>query len=94
MIRTALVAALLTVAGCDTSATRIEPVPYGNPAGYRVHVLQGEGLSARDVSVNNLQIDTTSAANVDSSVAALVADTGETTAPHTVEATTAYYLVH
>ncbi|WP_437304320.1 hypothetical protein [Sorangium sp. So ce388] len=85
MIRTALIAALLALAGCDSSATSPEPVPYGNPAGYRVHVLQGEGLSARDVSINDLRIDTTSPANVDTSVAALVADTGETTAPHTVD---------
>ncbi|WP_437548017.1 hypothetical protein WME97_48430 [Sorangium sp. So ce367] len=85
MTRTALAAVLVALTGCNTSSTTLDPPPYGNPAGYRVHVLQGDSLSAGDVTLNDLVVDTSSVEAIDSSVAAMVADTGETTAPHTVD---------
>ncbi len=72
---------VLLASGCNP-ASRLDPIPYGNPPGYTVHVLTGTDLSARDVTVNDLAIDTSSAGSIDASVRAIL---DEADAPTTVE---------
>lgn len=81
MKRAPFALAVLLASGC-TSAPRLEPIPYGNPPGYTVHVLTGANLSARDVTVNDHAIDTASAGSIDASVQAIL---DEADAPTTVE---------
>jgi hypothetical protein len=75
-------AALALLLGCGGSSSEGSKAEYGNPEGYTVHVLTGASLSARDVTVNDLQIDPTSVETIDASVQALL---DETVAPRTVE---------
>jgi hypothetical protein len=82
MTRTALAFALLLASACvSSSAKKTEPIPHGNPAGFTVHVLTGDSLSAQAVTVNGRTIDTATVESIDASVEQLVA---ETDAPTTV----------
>jgi hypothetical protein len=83
-IALALLALLAWSCGSGSPPTEA-PVPYGNPAGYSVHVLTGASLSAREVTVNGLAVDTASVASIDASVQAI---RDETLAPTTVEEVT------
>jgi hypothetical protein len=85
MLRTALALTAAALACSSGPGTSAPPIPHGNPAGYTVHVLTGDSLSARAVTVNGLAIDTASVAAIDGSVAAILA---EADAPTTVEEVT------
>jgi hypothetical protein len=79
----AALALLLVAGGCSGSnATDDGGDGPANPDGYAVHVLTGDSLSAVVVAINGRSIDTSSVEAIDSTVRAIVDDTG---APATVE---------
>ena len=85
MLRVTSLCGLLLTTGCANSpqATATNPVTpdgfdsgnsqvWNRSAGYSVHVLNGESLSAQEVGINGLRIDTTSVHSIESSVQAIV----------------------
>jgi hypothetical protein len=60
------------------------PAPHGNPAGYRVHSLTADSLTATQVKLNGLSLDTSSVSAISTSALAIV---NATDAPTTVEDT-------
>src|SRR5512142_2767132 len=82
MARSALTLLALLAAACGGSSRQTPPAtPYGNPPGYAVHVLTGASLTARDVTINDRALDTTSVETIDASAQAIV---DEASAPATV----------
>jgi hypothetical protein len=79
--RAALAFAISLVAGCSGSSS----ADVGNPAGYTVHVLTGDSLSAADVAINGLSIDVATVDTIDRSVQGIVDGNH---APRTVEEVT------
>ena len=61
-----------------------DPGPHGNPAGYRVHSLTADDLSATQVRINGLSLDTSNVSAISASARAIV---DATDAPTTVEET-------
>jgi len=85
MLRVTSLCGLLLTTGCANSpqATATNPVTpdgfdsgnnqvWNRSAGYSVHVLNGESLSAQEVGINGLRIDTASVQSIESSVQAIV----------------------
>jgi hypothetical protein len=73
-------AAALSVAGACSSIS-YDAAPKGNPPGYRVHCLTADYLTAKQVTINGLSLDTSSADALASSAQAILASSD---APATV----------
>jgi len=69
-------------AGAPTPRASDAPAAGDNPAGYAVHVLTAESLTAADVAINGRAIDGSSVDTIEASVRAILDDGG---APRTVE---------
>jgi hypothetical protein len=84
MSRPALVLVTALTAGCSSSHPD-RPKESVNPAGYSVHVLTGDSLTAARVAINGRAIDTSSVEAIEASVQAIL-DSKQ--APRTVEEVT------
>jgi hypothetical protein len=70
--RTMIVAIALAMASACSSSSD-DAAPRGNPPGYRVHRLSADSLTAKQVTVNGLSLDTSSASAIEASASAIVA---------------------
>ena len=73
---------VVTDDACASAANA--PAPHGNPAGYRVHSLTADSLTATQVKLNGLSLDTSSVSAISTSALAIV---NATDAPTTVAET-------